>query len=299
MISSSYGLRAFSVAAAVLPGLAACGSDALPGARGIALRDSAGLRIIETSAPVDGRGSGWRVEAAPLLQIGAVDGDAPYLFASLGAMARLSDGRIVVSETRTGQVRYFDPDGLHIQSVLGRGEGPGELRTGGGRFIVSSGDSLVVMDRLDRLVLDEEGRFVRRLTLRPEVLTDLIGLGSGDGGTWTASGSYVAHLVEPLAVPLTPGGLQRQVMRVARVSPDLAEADTLFQIRASQYQVTADRGLASPPFYAAPRFGLSVTGETYVIADGELSEVHRLRDVGTHEIVRWTQDPVPITAADV
>ena len=42
--------------------------------------DSAGVRIVESSAPAWSAGAGWRVGAEPILTIGEVSGDLDYLF---------------------------------------------------------------------------------------------------------------------------------------------------------------------------------------------------------------------------
>jgi hypothetical protein len=293
------GERATIVAALLLV-VGGCGvGESGEGIQDISVRDSTGVRIIESRASSVGRTSGWRVEDVPLLEIGEVEGDAPYLFANIGSIVRLSDGRIVVRETRSGEVRYFTSEGRHLLSALGRGDGPEELRSGSGTLMALEGDTLIVSDRLDRVVLDENGRFVRRLTLGVETLGELIGYGSGDGGTWTADGSFIAHLSEPIPAPLAPGPLTRQALHIVRVSADLTQVDTVFAIRDSEYQVTAAGSLATPPFYAAPRFSVTATGQTHVVADGALPEVHRLGEGGRHEIVRWRFEPELITANDV
>lgn len=48
-------------------------------------------------------------------------------FYDVSGVVRLSDGRLVVADGGSSEVRYFAPDGTHLHSVGRRGEGPGEF----------------------------------------------------------------------------------------------------------------------------------------------------------------------------
>src|SRR5687768_7405175 len=50
----------------------------------------------------------WRVSARPTLQIGEADGDSAYLFHKAVSSLRLADGRIVVLNSGSNQLRIFD-----------------------------------------------------------------------------------------------------------------------------------------------------------------------------------------------
>jgi hypothetical protein len=67
------------------------------------------------------------VVSDPLLQIGEVDGESPYLFERIRNAVRAPDGRIVISDAGTLDIRVFGPDGRHEVSFGGRGEGPEEF----------------------------------------------------------------------------------------------------------------------------------------------------------------------------
>src|SRR5688500_14863048 len=76
---------------------AACGRDGgVEG--GAAVRDSAGVRIVENAAPAWTEAQAWRVEAAPALDIGTAEGEGAYQFHLVAGVVRLSDGRIVVAD---------------------------------------------------------------------------------------------------------------------------------------------------------------------------------------------------------
>ena len=61
------------------------------------------------------------------LEIGEIDGDDPYLFTYIGSIVEDDRGRVIVADTRTSEIRVFDPDGSFVFRFGGRGEGPGEL----------------------------------------------------------------------------------------------------------------------------------------------------------------------------
>ena len=61
------------------------------------------------------------------LEIGAMDGDDPYLFSSVGEVVEDAWGRLVVADIQSGEIRVFAPDGTFAFRFGGPGEGPGEL----------------------------------------------------------------------------------------------------------------------------------------------------------------------------
>ena len=113
-------------ALAVLAMLACEGADSPDGA-GTQVRDSANIRIIENASPPEGSRLGWRIGSEPTVSIGEVDGEEPYLLHVAWDATRLSDGRIVVTNTSTQELRVFDARGTYVETWGGAGEGPGEF----------------------------------------------------------------------------------------------------------------------------------------------------------------------------
>lgn len=92
------------------------------------VRDSAGVRIVDNARPPEGSRLGWTIGPQPIVSIGAVEGDEPYMLGNVTDATRLSDGRIVVVNSGTSEMRVFDPSGVYIETWAGRGEGPGEFQ---------------------------------------------------------------------------------------------------------------------------------------------------------------------------
>jgi len=94
---------------------------------GVAIRDSAGIRIVEHLEPA-GAGKEWRIGERPLLDIGgAAQRGGPALYRVAGVL-RLANGRIVVANGGSSSIEIFAPDGAHLRSVGRAGDGPGEFR---------------------------------------------------------------------------------------------------------------------------------------------------------------------------
>jgi hypothetical protein len=136
---------------------AACGA-AEPDASGAVVRDSAGIRIVENTCPTTA--ARLRLSPDPVLSIGAAEGTDGYLFHGILGARRLSDGRFVVANRGTSELRFFDADGGFLRAVGGEGDGPGEYRFMS-LFWTHAGDTLVVSDARGLTVLDPEGTYVR------------------------------------------------------------------------------------------------------------------------------------------
>jgi hypothetical protein len=127
---------------------------------GVVTRDSAGVRIIESASPAWGDSAGWRLSGEPLVRIGSPAGMPEYELFQVRAVARLSDGRIVVVNSGSDQIRVYAEDGRYLTTFGGPGEGPGEFRTPISLWVLP-GDTLLVAD-LDRFSLfDRNYRFLR------------------------------------------------------------------------------------------------------------------------------------------
>ena len=139
---------------------------------GTQIRDSADIRIVENPRPTVDSRLGWWVGPAPAVTIGAADGEEPYLFQHAIGAARLSDGRIVVADYGSMELRIFDgATGTHLTTVGGAGEGPGEYAD---LMDVERlpGDSIMAWGfPLRASVFDPAGTFVRGFRLERRAAT--------------------------------------------------------------------------------------------------------------------------------
>lgn len=164
-------------------------------------RDSAGIRIVENARPEDGSRLGWRIGPRPEVSIGKVTGEEPYLLTGASDATRLSDGRIVVVNRLTRELRVFDEAGIHLDTWGGTGEGPGEF-TAVTIFHIAplAGDSMVVWGIWHdpfMTVFDPAGNYER--SFRPErsepgVAGGLIAVAVTPGGAILAGPNRISNL---------------------------------------------------------------------------------------------------------
>ena len=132
----------------------------------LSMRDSAGVRIVESRAPVWRTGEEWTIAPEPEVVIGVVEGEVPYLLSSVRDAARLSDGRIVVANGGSSELRIFDATGRYLRALGGEGRSPGEFENLNSLHLLP-GDSLAAWDGiLHRLtIFTEDGRVGREWTV--------------------------------------------------------------------------------------------------------------------------------------
>lgn len=154
----SHRLHSFGLLATLAVfSLAGCG--AASGSPRAAVRDSAGITIVENFGTAVPDESGWRVDPEPVLSIGTLEGEWQSQLFGVREALRLSDGRIAIANAGTEEIRIFGPDGAFQQLWGGDGEGPGEFQ---GLSLVGTlpGDTLVAVGRRTQrisLVHPDEG----------------------------------------------------------------------------------------------------------------------------------------------
>ena len=133
------------------------------------IRDSADIRIVENETPPQDSRLPWRIGPEPTVSIGKVDGEEPYLLNGARDATILSDGRIVVANLGTNELRVFDARGTHVVTWGGSGEGPGEF-TELGHVDRWPADSIVAWSaaRLGISVLASDGSFGRTFRMQSD-----------------------------------------------------------------------------------------------------------------------------------
>lgn len=108
--------------------------------------------------------SRWTISEQALVNIGADGTDTLILRA--GSAVRLSNGTIVVANSRASQLQWFDANGAFQRSIGRRGQGPNEF--GRSLFIyLGAADTVVAHDAMNRRYhyITPEGRFAKLDTL--------------------------------------------------------------------------------------------------------------------------------------
>lgn len=261
------------------------GSDAVSDA---VVRDSMGVTIVENVGDVWSKPAAFSVSPDPLLRIGQVDGDEPYLFERVVALVALSDGAIVVANVGDNTIRWFDGAGAFLMQRGGRGEGPAELRRVVG-MVAGAADSVIVTDATTRrlLVFSREGDLGRTVELRRALVSPGRLFRLADGSFVISQSGFVASQL---------AGLESGVIRVPTpllvVSADGLQVDTVGVFPGLEMEILrfdGQTGTGSPLFakwlsYAGAGDRVYVgTADQLVIdvysRDGELRRSHRALDV--------------------
>ncbi len=279
--------------------LGACAPDA-PERSGPVVRDSAGVRIVENTRPMWQDGEEWRLSPEPVVHVGGGDKEEEQLFRVSGAW-KLGDGRILVVNGGTAELRFYDETGRLLTSAGARGSGPGEFRAlmWAGPY---RGDSVAAFDghlQQRRVsIFDSTGRLARMFAVvadsgrPPEIVGVFLdgsflarnGLfGGGFGGTGR------------------PTEVLRPDERLYRFGPSGALGTISAPIAGSElFVLRRPGGLTVIPHPLGRTTTVRVHGDRYYVSIGDAVEVRAYRADGTlTTIVRRLRDPAPTSRRDV
>ncbi len=277
----------------LLPALAACGADAR--AAGPVVRDSAGVRIVENSAPAWEEGQEWRLAAEPALDIGMLDGPPQYQFGRVTGAVRLSDGTVVVGDDQAKDLRFFDRTGRHVRTVGREGGGPGEFKAVGSLGVL--GDSLVVGDYNNRRVsvFAPDGKLVRAVPLDAggsEDFTFPVGY-LGDGSVLLSSGGTFDRG--------SRSGVSRDSVRYLRLAPSGGAPREVGRFVGSEMFVqSADGAIMAGPRAFGRSAEIAVVPDGFFYGSSDTYQVGRYDASGTLlRLVRRPQATRAVTPADI
>ena len=132
------------------------------------VRDSAGITIVENARPASGSRLGWRIGENPALSIGTQEGDAGEMLFDVRDASKLADGRIVVANAGTSDLRVFAAGGTYLETWGRQGEGPGEFSAYTPEAVSQwPGDSIAADNMFQRRleIFDSRGNHGRTVTL--------------------------------------------------------------------------------------------------------------------------------------
>lgn len=215
--------RVLTAAVAVLglaaPALLACGGGQGDGEwRTVTDTTAGGAMLVRHTPPPDAAPT-WRLE--PEVRIGAVDGDGPDVFGQVVALAVHPDGRIAVLDAQAQEIRIFAPDGHHLATYGGKGQGPGEFQRANGLVVGPDGVLRVPDTSNNRLsFVDFDRGYLRSHPYQP-----LMYGYTWDGLVDSAGRSWSEHYV----VSTVPGEQGRRV--IVGYEPDGTVVDSIARPR--------------------------------------------------------------------
>jgi hypothetical protein len=139
-------LAAILVLGGVALGMMACEGTVEDPASDSSSRSEAGIDAQVVASGVDAQTPRWTVSTEPELTLGTEDGDGTETFSGIAYAARLADGRVLVLDGGSSEIRIFDSHGHFLVRRGGRGQGPGEFREFS-QVTLQEGERLVVYDR--------------------------------------------------------------------------------------------------------------------------------------------------------
>jgi hypothetical protein len=256
------------------------------------VRDSGSIVIVENRAPASE--VVWRIADRPETRIGDGAGPAYELFRVAGA-TRLDDGTVIIANSGTSEIRWYDADGRHLRTAGRSGDGPGEFRLLSRMFRVP-GDSLMVVDAMQRRlsVFDAHGTLARSQLLA-EILT--VSGRFTDGSLLLVPGGMVLGDQGPIRT-------ERLAFPVRILVPGESASREVAMLQGTEVVIAPTGGVrptgepaigrSARPFGRAT--GVGVIGDHWIAADNDHPEIRFLDRAGALvRLARWPARPQSVT----
>ncbi len=260
-------------------------------------RDSGGVRIVESGAPAWQPGEGWRIDSTPEFSIGTADGSAEYQLSAVRGVVRLRNGRIIVANAGSSEIRAYDAAGRFLWSSGRRGQGPGDFVNIG---ILSRyrGDSVLVFDlgramRSTYSVIGPDGRFARQWTAEaPDDSTHYLGF----VGAWP-DGTLALRSRAPVG-PADPPRVTRADSRLYRYDPAGRVVARLGAFPGDEWYQGSGYAIRTLPWGRTTYYA---TGDSGIyVGTNDRFEIRHLRTDGTVDrVIRRAVAVRPVTADEV
>jgi hypothetical protein len=273
--------------------LVACGGG-MGGIAHTAERDSAGVPIVENRG--DPALLAWRIDTLPRIDIGGAEGDSSQQLFRVAGVVRLQDGRVVVGDGGTSQLRFYDTDGRFLLSAGRKGDGPGEFRSIGSVFPYEGDSLLVTDDQLRRIsIFDDRGAFGRSFAVQTSAELPFASV-IGVFGDMTLLGQ---GFVQTGGVP--PSGLQRYDNALYHLDEQATLITPLGNVSGSDvyYEPIGGGFRIVEALFGRDTHYRTAAGHFY-IAPNDTYEIRRYRPGGTlDQIVRRVRKPRKVTDDDI
>lgn len=273
-------------------------------------RDSAGVRIVESHAPMWNSARHWDLESEPLFVIGGTGGaidaarEASHLVWDIREAVPLSDGRLAMLSPRgDNAVLVFEPSGELSASFGRKGHGPGEFISPH-HLQVLPGDTIVAWDYMFGPVgyFDPSGALLRHRR---------IDLGAVIAAATTSPGEVLS---ESMVFPFPDGSLLVEVQQLdwqppteGLYQPPLAyvRIDSAYSAHSFGWWAGAETLAIRPPAFPLVPFPARsiITGGgsplSVYVAPHDRYEIRQFSKTGVlRRIIRRDVDPIPITSEE-
>lgn len=280
----------FTLVVAASFSLAGCGATdaAAPVA---AVRDSAGIAIVENANADSAALTWWSLEPLPVIDIGGAEIEESYSLYQVSDALPLPGGGLVLTNGGAADVRYYAADGTHVRTSGRRGEGPGEFQRPQ-RLLALPGDSVLVVDGMAgrASVLDADGVFARDFR---------VGSGPGVGAIGRlADGNLVATQNVFVASDIA-SGFQRNDITFVTITPTGEMLDTIVTVAGAERTIELNESagqirsimISTPPFAKTTVY--AARGDVLAVATQESPEIRVYGSDGALRRIIRTGTPMP------
>jgi hypothetical protein len=291
---ASPGAPIAGLVAAAIAG-AACAT--VTGDRGpVVRRDSAGVEIVENRSPA--AAPAWNVPDSPLVSVGGRPGDPGHDLNRVTSAHRFPDGRLLVADGASAEVRLFDSTGGFVRAIGRSGGGPGEFQEWV-RIVAVRGDSLLTVDGGQRLsAFDDRGTFARSFRLER---TEAQGYAAPVG--WLATGDLIAEASE-FRTDLGAGDRYRMPFRSLRYRADGTYRDRLLEVpglevRRVEMSEGGQKFLGEDDIEFGRRAVYAIAADRIYLGTDDRFEIAGYDGAGAlKRLIRVDEPPAPVGEAD-
>jgi hypothetical protein len=259
-----------------------------------------GFAVLVLTASTAEAQATWQLARTPEVSIGVAEGATENMLHRVAGGFRFPDGRIVVANGGTQEVRVYDARGRFLSGAGRRGEGPGEYTQLSRVF--PFGDSILAYDfRLQRLsILSGDGKYARSFNM-PR-LRD--GYSAQPVGT-LSDGTIVVQATRQFMMGDSPHGVNRESAVLYRVSRTGQALDSIAAVAGwERYVRTVNVGgrtgftVHALPFARMP--AVAVRGDRVFVGASDRYEIDVYsRDGKRERRITYNQPNRKVTRADI
>jgi len=222
--------------------------------------DHISARIVESTSPSLGSNA-WFVASEPELTFGTEEGDENFQFYRVFSVIQLSSGNIVVSNSGTHELRFFDSNGNFIKSTGQNGRGPGDFGDWSSMKLHKySDDSFIVNDNSNNRgsIFSNDGELITVNSIEKiknagnPSITDV----------YTDNSLLILSVIGSAAIRGNPGEVIQQEFGFHRLLPDWTYDKMLFKIPARPRFVNEYKGTTSFPYIPLTADPVYITDST-------------------------------------